>query len=214
MSSNALELLQRAKPLIYRQKCCLRHYVRFQCFVKPLISDSIDFSSFVKEKVMAQFHFISNTGLDGPVEAEVIEGDLYKIVDDCRLMIGDDDYQYNETPGLGDIIRAEINTDGQLVFKELVKPAVLKSTDFILCQETAESVELQNILNRLHADEGFWERCCVGLLIIHVPPSLSWDPVSEICALENQKIKEIREKKRANNRTPNSELFIPESRNE
>ena len=144
---------------------------------------------------MAQYHFISNTGLDGPIEAEVIEGDLFKIVDDCRLMIGDDGYQYKDTPGLGDIIRAEINADGQLVFKELVKPAVLKSTDFILCRETAESVELQNILNRLHADEGFWELIFVGVLIIHVPPSLSWDPVTEIQDLENQKRKEAVEKK-------------------
>ena len=143
---------------------------------------------------MAQFHFISNTGLDGPVEAEVIEGDLFKIIDDCRLMIGDDDYQFKVTPGLGDLIRAEINADGQLVFKELVKPAVLKSMHFILSLETAESVELQSILNRLHADEGFWERSFVGLLIIHVPPSLSWDPVSEICDLENQKRKEARAK--------------------
>lgn len=70
-----------------------------------------------------------------------------------------------------DIIEAELQTDGALLFLRVTTRSELKTSSHVLSKPQMESSELPVFLDRVVAAGGNWERLLEGFLILHLPLS-------------------------------------------
>ena len=104
----------------------------------------------------------------------------------CLTQIGPNLYRLEETPvfiesvSYKDVIEADKQPDGSLLFCQVVQKSDLRTYDLILSKEIVASEELAIILDKVTALGGHWERIFGGCLFIYLPANTDYDPVDEI----------------------------------
>ena len=104
----------------------------------------------------------------------------------CLTQMGPNLYRIEETPILiesvsyQDVIEANQQPNGSLMFRQIVKKADLRTYEYLLSKEIADSDELEIILDKVTAVGGHWERIFGGCLIIYVPLNTDYDPTNEM----------------------------------
>ena len=90
--------------------------------------------------------------------------------------LGPNSYRLEESSALGeasyhDVIEAERQPDGTLLFLRILTPSGLKTVSWILSLDYIESPDLTPLLDKVMAVGGNWERMFGGVLLLHLPPS-------------------------------------------
>jgi hypothetical protein len=95
-------------------------------------------------------------------------------------------YSVEETPVLvdcvsyKDIIEADLQPDGSLMFRRVVKKSEMQTYDFVLAKKVIDSEGFTSLLDRITEAEGHWEIVFGGWVLIHLPSGCKLDPGQEI----------------------------------
>jgi hypothetical protein len=95
-------------------------------------------------------------------------------------------YSVEETPVLvdcvsyKDIIEADLQPDGSLMFRRVVKKSEMQTCDFVLAKKVIDSEGFTSLLDRITKAEGHWEIIFGGWVLIHLPSESELDPGQEI----------------------------------
>lgn len=74
-----------------------------------------------------------------------------------------------------DIIEADLQSDGALIFRRVVQASDWQNDHFVLNQELYKREELEKVLRAVEAIGGKWERVMGGILTVYLPPESSFD---------------------------------------
>jgi hypothetical protein len=132
------------------------------------------------------------TGTDDTLEMVVnFETDGVLANNMLLTQVGQNLYRIEETPVLidsvsyNDIMEADLQSDGSLLFRRVVKKAEIKTFDFVLHKEVVESERFRVFLDRVKESGGRWELIFGGWLLIHLPLECNFDPGQEIDSVYN-----------------------------
>ena len=95
-------------------------------------------------------------------------------------------YSVEETPVLvdcvsyKDIIEADLQPDGSLMFRRVVKKSEMQTYDFVLAKKVIDSEGFTSLLDRITKAGGHWEIIFGGWVLIHLPSESELDPGQEI----------------------------------
>jgi hypothetical protein len=101
-------------------------------------------------------------------------------------LVGDGRYRLDTMPlfvegaTFGDVIEADLQSDGKLVFRRVVERSQWRVFGVALTKETIGSDRLAKVLAKAEELGAHWERVFGGLLFICVPPEIDWDPTKEL----------------------------------
>jgi hypothetical protein len=79
-----------------------------------------------------------------------------------------------------DIIEADHQPDGSLMFRRVVKKSEMKEYSLILSKKLIDSEGFTSMLDRVTEAEGHWEIVCGGWVFIYLPSGCKLDPYQEI----------------------------------
>lgn len=95
--------------------------------------------------------------------------------------VGENTYQLLEHPVLcisakyGDIIKCSHTNECEYEFIEVVNPSALEIAMYLLDKDKIESVEINNVLQNVSSNGGYWQKDMGGMLSILFDPNL-YDP--------------------------------------
>jgi|SRR5262245_3344629 len=104
-------------------------------------------------------------------------------------------YSVEETPVIvdcvsyKDIIEADLQPDGSLMFRRVVKESEMQTYDFVLARKVIDSADFTSLLDRITEAEGHWEIVFGGWVLIHLPSGCKLDPGQEIEDICNKLIR-------------------------
>jgi hypothetical protein len=97
--------------------------------------------------------------------------------------LGNNLYRLDMTPlfvevdvSFGDIIKAEMQTNGVLRFCRVAEHSQWRHWNWILSKDTLESAPFQAFQQAIEAHNGIWERVLGGIFFAHLPPDADFDP--------------------------------------
>ena len=87
----------------------------------------------------------------------------------------------------GDTIEAYApSEDGSVRYRRMVKRSELKTHNWILSREVAESPELSELIQRIESQGGCCERIAGGMFFAHLPKDTNIDIVHELTQLRQR----------------------------
>jgi hypothetical protein len=95
-------------------------------------------------------------------------------------------YRIEETPVLvscasyKDIIEADLQPDGSLMFRRIANKSGMQMYDFVLSKEVTDSVGFGSLLDKVTEAEGHWEIMLGGCVYIYLTSGCKLDPRQEI----------------------------------
>ena len=95
-------------------------------------------------------------------------------------------YRLEETPAFselvsfGDVIEAEKDKDGRLLFRNIILKAELKNYRWLLSRKVVESPEFKVFCENVLLLGGMWESLMGGYVIVHIPRNHEFDPEIEV----------------------------------
>ena len=104
-------------------------------------------------------------------------------------------YSVEETPVLvscvsyKDIIEADLQPDGSLMFRRVVKKSEMQTYSCVLAKKVIDSEGFTSLLDRVTEAEGHWEILFGGFVIIHLPSGCKLDPNQELDDICNKLIR-------------------------
>jgi Domain of unknown function (DUF4265) len=105
--------------------------------------------------------------------------------------LGENRYRLEESPLLtesafyGDIIEAERQADGSLLFTQVLERSGMKNYDYILPRSIFESDEFEKLLERIDEAGGHWTQAFSGVLLVSLPKESVLDIPQEIKKLRS-----------------------------
>lgn len=112
-----------------------------------------------------EIHFVDSSEF---LRVTALEPGLYRL---------DESRAFCFRPCLGDVIRADSQSDGTLQFRRVAKKSGLKQKRYLISRQTVESDGFKTLLSKVTALGGYWERVAGGLLILHLPRSVPFEEV-------------------------------------
>jgi len=109
----------------------------------------------------------------GPLPVEHLGGDRYRLL--SASMIEDLTFQ--------DVFEADRIDDCTIQFRRIVEKSQWRTFTYMVSRELVESESLNQYLDSCDVRGFQWERLFGGMLFIHIPPGLDYDPTDEINAL-------------------------------
>jgi|SRR5215510_3788116 len=103
-------------------------------------------------------------------------------------------YSVEETPVIvdcvsyKDIIEADLQPDGSLMFLRVVKKSEMQTYSFVLAKKVIDSEGFTSLLDRITEAEGHWEILFEGWFLIHLPSGCKLDPNQELDDICNKLI--------------------------
>jgi hypothetical protein len=104
--------------------------------------------------------------------------------------LGNNRYQLEETSmcgvlRYGDTLETyQPSEDGSVRYRRMVKRSGLKTHSFVLSRDVVESVEMSQLIQRIHAQGGHCERIAGGMFFAHIPKDLNMDIGHELKQLK------------------------------
>jgi hypothetical protein len=100
--------------------------------------------------------------------------------------LGENRYRLEEAPLLtesvfyGDIVEAEKQADGSLLFTQVFERSGMKNYDYILPRSSFESAEFERLLERIDEAGGHWTQAFGGVLLVSMPPKSELNVSEEV----------------------------------
>ena len=88
-----------------------------------------------------------------------------------------------------DIMEADLQPDGSLIFRRVVKKSEMQTDTFVLPKEVIDSEGFTSFLDRVIEAEGHWEILFGGWVLIHLPSGCKLDPGQEIEDIGSKQIR-------------------------
>src|SRR5215510_8072694 len=88
-----------------------------------------------------------------------------------------------------DIMEADLQPDGSLIFRRVVKKSEMQTDTFVLPKEVIDSEGFRAFLDRVIEAEGHWEILFGGWVLIHLPSGCKLDPGQEIEGIGSKQIR-------------------------
>lgn len=98
-----------------------------------------------------------------------------------------DEFRLEETPLLsetivsfGDVIRAEKNENGGLIFRQIISKAKYQTYHHLISRQIIEAPEFKKLCESILRLGGMWELALGGVFIVHIPNNIDFDILVEI----------------------------------
>lgn len=122
-------------------------------------------------------------GADEPVLVTPLGSDLYRL-EETPLSPGLDSEVPDDDLLLwrGDTIEADALEGGALRYRGIAAKSPWRHLLWILAKDTFDSGAFDSFTEALDRSGGDWERVMGGVVLVHLPPDSTFDPVAELAA--------------------------------